>query len=51
MDFVHDTLSCDRRFRALNTIDVFSRECLAVEVDTSLTGERMVRALESVYQQ
>jgi putative transposase len=46
MDFVTDTLSCGRRFRALNIIDCHSRECLAMEVDTSLSGERVVRVLE-----
>ncbi len=46
MDFVHDTLSCGRKFRALSIVDMHSRECLAVEVDTSLTGERVVRVLE-----
>jgi putative transposase len=46
MDFVSDTLSCGRRFRALSVIDCHSRECLALEVDTSLTGERVVRVLE-----
>ena len=51
MDFVHDTLSCGRRFRALNIMDAHSRECLAVEVDTSLTGERVVRVLEQLREQ
>ena len=51
MDFVHDMLSCGRTFRALNIVDAYSRECLAIEVDTSLTGEptrgeRVVRVLE-----
>ena len=40
------TLSCGRRFRALTIVDCHSRECLAMEVDTSLNGERMVRVLE-----
>lgn len=48
MDFVHDTLSCGRRFRSLNVMDAHSREYLAVEVDTSLTGERVVRVLEQL---
>jgi putative transposase len=48
MDFVSDTLSCGRRFRALNIIDCHSRECLAMEVDTSLSGERVVRVLETL---
>jgi putative transposase len=46
MDFMSDTLSCGRRFRALNIIDCHSRECLATEVDVSLSGERVVRVLE-----
>jgi putative transposase len=46
MDFVSDTLSCGRRFRGLNIIDCHSREALCTQVDTSLTGQRMVRALQ-----
>jgi putative transposase len=46
MDFVSDTLSCGRRFRALTIVDCHSRECLALEVDCSLSGERVVRVLE-----
>lgn len=46
MDFISDTLSCGRRFRALTLVDCHSRECLALEVDTSLSGERVVRVLE-----
>jgi putative transposase len=30
----------------LSIIDCHSRECLAVEVDTSLSGERVVRVLD-----
>ena len=51
MDFVHDALSCGRKFRALTIVDMHSRECLAVEVDTSLTGERVVRVLERLRDQ
>ena len=46
MDFMSDTLSCGRRFRALSIVDAYSRKCLSVEVDTSLPGERVVRVLE-----
>jgi len=46
VDFVHDALSDGRRFRALTAIDEFSRECLAIEVDVSLTGERVTRVLQ-----
>ena len=34
------------RFRALTVIDEFSRECLAIEVGASLTGERVTRVLQ-----
>jgi putative transposase len=46
MDFVSDTLSGGRRFRALNIVDCHSREALHTEVDTSLSGQRVVRVLE-----
>ncbi len=46
MDFVHDTLVDGRKFRALNIVDVYTRECRAIEVDTSLGGQRVVRVLD-----
>jgi putative transposase len=46
VDFVHDALRDGRRFRALTVIDEWSRECLAIEVGTSLTGERVTGVLE-----
>jgi putative transposase len=46
MDFVADALTDGRRFRSLNIVDDYSRECVAVEVDTSITGARVVRVLE-----
>ena len=46
MDFITDALSVGRKFRTLNIVDDFNRECLAAEVDTSLTGARVVRVLE-----
>jgi len=46
MDFITDALSDGRKFRTLNIVDDFNRECLAAEVDTSLTGARVVRVLE-----
>ena len=48
MDFTHDTLSNGRNFRTLNLIDRFTRECLAIEVDTSLPAARVVRVLDRV---
>jgi putative transposase len=46
MDFVVDTLADGRGFRTLNIVDDFTRECLAIEVDRSLPGQRVVRVLE-----
>ena len=48
LDFVSDSLSCGRRFRILNVIDDFSRECLAAVVDTSLSGNRVGRELDRI---
>lgn len=48
MDFTHDWLSDGRRLRTLNVVDVFTRECLAIAVDTSLPGARVVRELEEL---
>lgn len=46
MDFVRDTVRDGRAFRALTIVDDFTRECPVIEVDTSLTGERVVRVLD-----
>lgn len=48
MDFTSDTLADSRPFRTFNVVDDFSRECLAIEVDTSLPGVRVVRVLERI---
>jgi putative transposase len=46
LDFMHDTLYVGRRFRTLNVLDEGVREVLDIEIDTSLTGERVVSVLE-----
>lgn len=51
MDFVSDALSDGRSFRSLNLVDAFTRQCLAIEIDTSLGGERVVRVLDEVVAQ
>jgi putative transposase len=50
MDFVTDSIVTGRRFRALAIVDDFSRECPAIEVDTSLGGVRVVSVLERLAQ-
>ena len=48
MDFVHDYLANGRRYRTLNVVDAFTRECLAIEVDFSLSSARVVRVLDKL---
>ena len=46
VDFMSDVLSSGTRFRTLNIVDDFSRECPAIKVDMSLPGRRVVGVLE-----
>lgn len=48
LDFVADQLVDGRRFRVLVIVDDFTRECLALVVDTSLSGQRVVRELDAL---
>jgi len=48
MDFMTDSLLSGRKFRTLNLMDNYNREALAIEVDTSLPAERVIRVLEQV---
>jgi putative transposase len=48
MDFVSDALGDGRKFRALTIVDNLTRESPAIEVDTSLPGERVVRVLDAL---
>jgi putative transposase len=43
-----DALWDGRRFRTFNVVDDFNREGLAIEIDTSLTAERVVRVLDKL---
>ena len=45
VDFLHDLLADGRRFRIFAAVDDFTRECLALTVDTSISGARVVREL------
>jgi putative transposase len=47
-DFLHDVLTDGRRFRVWALVDDFSRECLALVVDTSISGRRIARELDRV---
>jgi putative transposase len=48
MDFLQDSLFDGRRTRVLAIIDTFTRECLKIEVDTSIRGQRVVTALSQI---
>jgi putative transposase len=48
MDFMSDSLTSGRKFRTLNLMDDYNREALAIEADTSLPAERVIRILEDV---
>lgn len=48
MDFMSDALADGRKFRALTVIDVYTRECLAIRVDTRFTSEQVVKVLEGL---
>src|SRR5690348_2872678 len=48
LDFVHDAAESGRKFRALSVVDPYTRECLALEVDTSMGSRRVTRVLEQI---
>ena len=50
LDFVSDQLACGRRFRILNVIDDYSRECVGQLADVSISGGRMARFLTELGQ-
>ena len=43
LDFVSDAFTDGRRFRVLAVVDDFSRECLALVAEASLSGRRLYR--------
>ena len=48
MDFMSDCLASGRKLKTLNILDEYSRECLDIEVDTSIIGARVVNALNKL---
>jgi putative transposase len=47
MDFVSDRLADGRSFRILTVVDQFTRECVALQADRSMTGMKVAEALEN----
>lgn len=48
LDFVSDAFTDGRRFRVLAVVDDYTRECLALVADTSLSGVRVARELSAL---
>jgi putative transposase len=48
MDFVADQLADGRRFRSLTVVDIYTRECPAIESEQRLKGEDVVRVLNRI---
>jgi Integrase core domain len=48
LDFAHDVVAAGRTIRVLSVIDAFTRECLALEVDTGFASRRVTRVLDEV---
>jgi putative transposase len=48
VDFAADSIATGRSVRILNVVDTFTRECLAMEVDTGFPSRRLTRVLDQV---
>ena len=48
LDFAYDGMASGRAIRVLSVVDVYTRECLALEVDTSFASRRLTRVLEAI---
>lgn len=46
LDFVSDAFACGRRFRIVAVVDDFTRECVRLIADTSISGMRVARELD-----
>jgi putative transposase len=51
MDFMSERVADGRWFLILSVVDQFTRECLCLVADQSLTGEKVAQALEPVGRQ
>lgn len=49
-DFIHDSLRDGRRLKCLTLVDVYTRECLTITVNSSLPGTSVVKALDRLRQ-
>ena len=49
-DFVHDTCASGQKLKMLTLVDEWTRECLAIEVATSLDARRVIGVLETTFE-
>jgi len=48
LDFLSDVFGPGRRFRSLAVIDDYTRKCLALVADTSISGQSVARELDRI---
>src|SRR5438309_378574 len=48
LHFVDGAVDCGRAIRVLSVVDAYTRECLALEVDTSFASRRVTRVLDAI---
>ena len=48
LDFAHDAVACGRAISVLSVVDVYTRECLALEMNNSFASRRLTRMLEAI---
>jgi len=51
LDFAQDAVAAGRTIRVLSVVDVYTRECLALDVDTSFASRRVTRVLDGIIAQ
>jgi putative transposase len=51
LDFAQDVIAAGRTIRVLSVLDAYTRECLALEVDTGFASRRVTRVLDEVIAQ
>lgn len=49
-DFIHDTCGNGQKIKALTVVDEWTRECLAIEVGSSVDAEHVIRVLERLFE-
>lgn len=48
MDFIFDALTNGRKLKTFPIMDTYTRECLRIEVDTSIGAQRVIRVLNEL---